>query len=96
MAIVAVMLGPGQATVPGTWESQVKVNCVEAGLDFLAACCCNRLTFSCPFAGVIGLFSALAFAIDLEMIPGDSASNAVSKHHQALVLSSSGLLDGGH
>lgn len=72
---MVVVLGPGQATVPVTWESQVKVNCVEAGLDFLEACCCKRLTFSCPLAGVIGLFSALALAlaIDLEMIPGDSA-----------------------
>jgi len=84
MVVVVVLLGPGQETVPGTWESQVKVNCVEAGLDFLAACCCKRLTFSCPFAGVIGLFSALAFAIDLEMIPGDSACNSVSKLHQML------------
>jgi hypothetical protein len=48
---------------------------VEAELDFLEACCCKRLTFSCPFAGVIGLFSALALAIDLEIIPGDSALN---------------------
>lgn len=74
-----VVLGPGQGTVPGTWESQVKVNCVEAGLAFLEACCCKRLKFSCPLAGVIGLFSALAFAIDLEIIPGDSARNCVSK-----------------
>ena len=70
---MVVVLGPGQATVPGIWESQVKVNCAEAGLDFLEACCCKRLTFSCPPEGVIGLFSALALAIDLEMIPGDSA-----------------------
>lgn len=70
--MAVVLLGPGQATVPGTWESQVKVNCVEAGLDFFAACW-RRLTFSWPLAGVIGLFSALALAIDLEIIPGDSA-----------------------
>lgn len=64
----------------GTWESQVKVNCVE-GLAFLEACCCRRLIFSWPLEGVIGLFSAFAFAvaIDLEIIPGDSAFFKLAK-----------------
>lgn len=66
--MVAELFGPGQGTVPGTEESQVKVNCVEAGDAFLEACC-RILTFSCPRAGVIGYFSALAVAIDSEMIP---------------------------
>lgn len=63
------LLGPGQLGC----RSQLKVNWVEAGLDFLDACCCRRLTFSWPRAGVIGFFSAFALAIDLEMIPGVSA-----------------------
>lgn len=48
------------------------MNWVE-GLAFLEACCCNKVKFSCPCAGWMGLFSALAFAIDLEIIPGVSA-----------------------
>lgn len=63
------LVGPGHGTVPGTCESQVKVNCVEAGLVFLDACCCRILTFSWPREGVIGNFSALADAIDSDIIP---------------------------
>lgn len=59
-------------TVFGTCESQVKVNCVEAGLALLDACFCKRLTFSLPDE-TIGFLSALAFAMEREMIPGDSA-----------------------
>lgn len=47
----------------------MKVNWVDAGLDFLEACCCRILTFSCPREGVIGIFSAFAVAIDSEIIP---------------------------
>lgn len=40
---------PGHWTVPGTCESQVKVNCVETGAALLfAEYCCKRLTFSWP------------------------------------------------
>ena len=67
--------GPGQGIVAGTCESQVNVNCAEAGLDFLDADCCRMLTFSCPLDGVIGNFSALAVAIDSEMIPVVSSKN---------------------
>ena len=67
-----MLAGPGHGTVPGTCESQVNVNCVDAGLGFLEACCCNKLTFSCPLGGVIGNFSALAIAV--EIIPGLSSS----------------------
>jgi hypothetical protein len=31
--------GPGHGIVAGTCESQVKVNCVDAGLAFFEACC---------------------------------------------------------
>ena len=55
----AVLLGPGHGTGAGTWESHVKVNCVEAGLDFREAS--ERiLIFSCPREGVMGYFSAVA------------------------------------
>lgn len=64
------LAGPGHGTVPGTEESQVKVNCVDVGLVFFDACCCRILTFSWPREGVIGNFSALADAIDSEMMPG--------------------------
>ena len=47
----------------------MNVNWVDAGLDFLEACCCRILTFSCPRDGVIGIFSAFAVAIDSEIIP---------------------------
>jgi hypothetical protein len=45
------------------------VNCAEAGADFLEACCSKTLTFSWPRDGVMGYFSALAEAIDSDMIP---------------------------
>lgn len=38
------------------------------GVGFFDACCCNKLIFSCPREGVIGL-SFSAFAIAVEMIP---------------------------
>jgi hypothetical protein len=46
----------------------VKVNCVDAGVVFFVACC-KMLMFSCPRDGVMGNFSALAVAIDSEIIP---------------------------
>jgi hypothetical protein len=51
--------------VPGTWESQVKVNWADAGLDFFDASCCSKLIFSCPVEGVAGDFSALAIAVEI-------------------------------
>lgn len=50
----------------------MNVNCVD-GEVFFEACCCSKLKFSWPGAGRIGLLSALALAIDLEIMPGDSS-----------------------
>ena len=72
--MLVVLGGPGQGIVVGTCESQVKVNWVDAGLDFLEACC-RILTFSCPRAGVIGIFAAFAEAIDSDIIPVVSTIN---------------------
>lgn len=44
------------------------------GLGFFDACC-RILTFSWPREGVIGNFSALADAIDSDMIPVLSSNN---------------------
>ena len=58
----------------------MNVNWVDAGLDFLEACCCRILTFSCPLDGVIGNFSAFAVAIDSEIIPAVSSRMSVNLH----------------
>lgn len=68
----AGLLDCGHETGGGTCESHVKVNCVEAGLDFLDASC-RILTFSCPCDGVIGYFSAVN--IDADIIPVLSSLN---------------------
>ena len=76
---------PGQTIPFAVSDSQVNVNCVFAGGDFLSACCSRRLIFSWPFEGVVG--EAAAFAIAADIMPGSgdwSKSVQISAHSLAL------------